>query len=151
MSRTLSGNLGAFCDTISHSEGTFGKGDDGYNVLVGGTLFTEYADHPRQHVYIASINTYSTAAGRYQILERTFDAYKEKLGLADFSPASQDAIAAQMIKETGASIRLYNGDFSGAIKDCAHLWASLPGAGYGQHENELDSLAADYKASGGVA
>src|SRR5579862_2838471 len=95
-------NEKAFLDMISFSEGTYGKGDNGYNVLVGGSFFDGYDDHPRISVYLPSLNIHSTAAGRYQILERYFDAYKARLGLADFSPASQDAIALQMISECGA-------------------------------------------------
>ncbi len=69
-------NEKAFLDTISFSEGTYGKGDDGYNVLVGGSFFDGYDDHPRISVYLPSLNIHSTAAGRYQLLERYFDAYK---------------------------------------------------------------------------
>ena len=60
----------AFLDLIAFSEGTKGKGDNGYNVIVGGDLFSDYTDHPRKKVYIKSIDNYSTAAGRYQILSR---------------------------------------------------------------------------------
>jgi len=37
-----------------------------------------------------------------------------------------------------------------AIDKCKNIWASLPGAGYGQHENSVDKLIAAYKAAGGV-
>jgi len=36
-----------------------------------------------------------------------------------------------------------------AIQKCNHIWASLPGAGYGQRENKLDDLLAVYKQEGG--
>ena len=94
-------NLKAFLAMIAHSEGTsqIPGSDDGYRVLVGSTpnhprLFDSYADHPRVLVQLRP-GLKSTAAGRYQILERIFDAYKAQLNLPDFSPASQDAIAAQ--------------------------------------------------------
>ena len=44
----------------------------------------------------------STGAGRYQLLSCWWDAYRKQLGLKDFSPKSQDAVALQQIKERGA-------------------------------------------------
>ncbi|MEL8631755.1 lysozyme, partial [Escherichia coli] len=31
-----------------------------------------------------------------------------------------------------------------------NIWASLPGAGYGQYEHKIDSLIAKFKEAGGV-
>lgn len=142
-------NLQAFLDTIAASEGTLGKGDDGYNVLVGGSLFEGYDDHPRQHVRLSD-RLFSTAAGRYQVLARYFDTYKTELALADFSPASQDAIAIRMISERGALADVEAGQFAVAIGKCRKGWASLPGAGYGQHENSLGKLEQIYRQRGGA-
>src|SRR4051794_26666927 len=91
---------------IATSEGTAHIGDRGYNCLVGSTplkpvLFAGYVDHPRVKVPLGP-NLVSTAAGRYQILARYYDAYKARLSLPDFSPASQDAIAVEMIREQEA-------------------------------------------------
>ena len=44
----------------------------------------------------------STGAGRRLLLSRWWDAYRKQLGLKDFSPKSQDAVALQQIKERGA-------------------------------------------------
>ena len=41
-------------------------------------------------------------AGRYQLFSRWWDAHRKQLGLKDFSPKSQDAVALQQIKERGA-------------------------------------------------
>lgn len=89
-------NRKAFLDTVAWSEGTSRiKGsDNGYNVLVGGKLFTGYAKHPHTLVKIND-KLSSTAAGRYQVLSKYADAYMKQLGLPDFGPASQDAIALQ--------------------------------------------------------
>lgn len=154
----MSDNLAAFLDMIAVSElgrALIDVSDRGYNVLVGSTatvprLFTSYADHPRVLVDLARLGIKSTAAGRYQILARTYDAYKQLLDLHDFSPASQDAIAAQMIKERGALPMLEDGDFAGAVHVCNNLWASLPGSAYGQHENHLADLRSAYVAAGGT-
>lgn len=133
-------NIQAFLDTIAFSEGTFGEGDNGYNILVGSGQFHSYADHPRKLVEIPAYGIRSTAAGRYQILERYFDAYKKSLKLRDFSPASQDAIAIQIIKEQDAYEDILAGRITDAIKKCANIWASFPGAGYKQHENKIENL-----------
>lgn len=146
-------NLTAFLSMIAISEGTEPLGDHGYNVLVGSTpehphLFDSYADHPRQHIEYKP-GLYSSAAGRYQILERYFDAYKAQLGLPDFSPASQDAIAIQMIRERGAFADVVAGRFQEAVEKCSNLWASLPGNRYGQHQNALADLQLAFTDAGG--
>ena len=82
----------------------------------------------------------STGAGRYQLLSRWWDAYRKQLGLKDFSPKSQDAVALQQIKRRGALPMIDRGDIRQAIDRCSNIWASLPGAGYGQFEHKADSL-----------
>ena len=90
----------------------------------------------------------STGAGRYQLLSRWWDAYRKQLGLKDFSPKSQDAVALQQIKERLPMID--RGDIRQAIDRCSNIWASLPGAGYGQFEHKADSLIAKFKEAGGT-
>ena len=81
----------------------------GYDVIVGGELFTDYSDHPRKLVTL-NPKLKSTGAGRYQLLSRWWDAYRKQLGLKDFSPKSQDAVALQQIKERGALPMIDRGD-----------------------------------------
>lgn len=121
----------------------------GYDVIVGGELFTDYSDHPRKLVKLNS-KLKSTAAGRYQLLSRWWDAYRKQLGLKDFSPKSQDAVALQQIKERGALPMIDSGDIRQAIDRCSNIWASLPGAGYGQYEHKIGDLIARFKEAGGV-
>ena len=40
------------------------------------------------------------------------------------------------------------GDIRQAIDRCSNIWASLPGAGYGQFEHKVDSLIAKSQRSG---
>jgi len=143
-------NRKAFLDMLAFAEGTASNGADGYNVVVGGTLFKDYSDHPRQKVWLPRYKINSTAAGRYQLLERYFDAYKKMLRLKDFSPASQDAIAIQQIKEQRALDDIDAGRFDLAVSKVRNIWASLPGAGYGQREQNLDELRAVYLQAGGT-
>ena len=59
------------------------KVNHGYDVIVGGELFTDYSDHPRKLVTL-NPKLKSTGAGRYQLLSRWWDAYRKQLGLKDF-------------------------------------------------------------------
>ncbi|MFP4889311.1 glycoside hydrolase [Paraburkholderia sp. EG304] len=146
-------NRVAFLDMIAVSEignQLLPLSDDGYNVLVGSTpskplLFSSYADHP--NVYNAACN--STAAGRYQILYKWWRLYKAQMFLRDFSPISQDRYALQQLREHGAFPLIDAGQFQQAVAKVANVWASLPGAGYGQHENQMAHLQAAYQAAGG--
>nr|DAZ30481.1 MAG TPA: lysozyme [Caudoviricetes sp.] len=143
----------AFLDMLAWSEGTDKPGqptkNHGYDVIVGGSLFSNYADHPRRLITL-NPKLKSTAAGRYQLLARWWDAYRKQLGLKDFSPASQDQVALQQIKERGAIPLIDSGNIRQAIDRCSNIWASLPGAGYGQFEHKADNLIAKFKAAGGV-
>lgn len=128
-------------DLLAHS-------DNGYNVLFGGTLFQSYKDHPRKAITANGLT--STAAGKYQILERTFDAYKQRVGAMDFSPHSQDMIALELLKERGAELMINEGHFQNAIIRCNPIWASLPNSPYGQHTNTMAYLEAFYVNVGGT-
>lgn len=145
----MQANEKAFLDMLAVSEGTYGHGDNGYNVIVGGDLFHDYAKHPNVLVTLNKAGLKSTAAGRYQFLKRTWDALALKLHLPDFSPASQDLAALELIAECGASDDVRSGRLADAVYKCRKIWASLPGAGYGQHENSLESLESAYSRAGG--
>jgi muramidase (phage lysozyme) len=142
-------NVCAFLDMLAFSEGTRDKGDDGYNLVVGGSLFDDYAVHPARSVWLPRYEIHSTAAGRYQFLRRTWRALQKRLQLPDFGPISQDRGAIELIRGRKALEDIKAGRFEVAVQKCAKEWASLPGAGYGQREVELDKLRAAYVASGG--
>lgn len=150
-------NRCAFLDLIAHSEigpELLAVSDNGYNCLVGSTaakplLFSDYRTHPNIVREIRK-GLVSSAAGRYQLLYRYWAPYAKLLGLTDFGPETQDRIALQQIKECHALPLIDAGDVTGAVKACAHIWASLPGANYGQHENRIADLVAAYVAAGGA-
>ena len=112
----------------------------GYDVIVGGELFTDYSDHPRKLILPTKPKT---QINRRRTLPASFPlvgclpqaAWPERL-----SPKSQDAVALQQIKERGALPMIDRGDIRQAIDRCSNIWASLPGAGYGQFEHKADSL-----------
>ena len=66
----------AFLDMLAWSERAVTdvrKPECGYDVIVGGELFTDYSDHPRKLVTL-NPKLKSTGAGRYQLLSRWWDA-----------------------------------------------------------------------------
>ncbi|NLX17610.1 MAG: glycoside hydrolase family protein [Ramlibacter sp.] len=150
------GNRGAFLDMLAWSEigdRMLADSNNGYDIIVGskpGAMIrmASYADHPRRLIRIKA-GLASTAAGRYQLLSRYYDAYTRMLGLRDFSPRSQDRIAIQQIRERRALPDIDAGRFDLAVSKCRNIWASLPGAGYGQHENSLNACRAAYVRAGG--
>ena len=81
----------AFLDMLAWSEGIDNgrqkTRNHGYDVIVGGELFTDYLDHPRKTCH-AKPKTQSTGAGRYQLLPAggmpTASSHSERL-----SPKSQ--------------------------------------------------------------
>lgn len=154
-------NRTAFLSMIGWSEGTRTSPitkHDGYDVIVTGVdkkpeVFTDFSDHPfakgRPPKQINSKGLFSSAAGRYQIMRKDWPHYKAMLKLPDFSPASQDLYAIQLIRERSALPLIDAGDIELAIARCSNLWASFPGAGYNQPEHQIDRLIVAYVAAGG--
>lgn len=141
--------MAAFLDMLAFSEGTKGRGDDGYNKLVNpGGFFDSYASHPNQLIEVRP-GLKSTASGRYQFLSTHWPHYRDQLGLLDFGPDSQDKWAAQLIREQRALDDVEAGRIEAAIAKCANIWASLPGAGYSQPEHPLEVLLAKFTEYGG--
>lgn len=117
-------NVRAFLQLIRKGEGT--ADDGGYRRIVGGGSFASFADHPRQSVWLSRLGIYSTAAGAYQILARTWDMVRLQAGVSDFSPTSQDIAAVQLIRNRGALADVLAGRISTALQKCSWEWASLP-------------------------
>lgn len=160
---TASMNEAAFLRTIRYAEGT--AGPDGYRTLFGGRLFDGFEDHPRRAVQFTDRQgrtLWTSAAGAYQFMAvsmlpsgrsttvNTWDRMRAKLGLVDFSPASQDAAALGLIDEAGALNDVRAGRFEQAIAKVKRIWASLPGAGYSQGERSIGSLRIAYENAGGT-
>lgn len=147
-------NRKAFLDMIAFSEGTSAIGrNDGYDVLVGSTQsrmsrIDDLARHPRITVQLND-KLWSSAAGRYQFIWPTWMGLQAKLKLPDFGRNSQDAAALELVRQRGALSLVDQGRITDAIIACAPVWASLPGAGYGQFEHTFDRLLQAYKAAGG--
>jgi len=117
-------NISAFLALIREFESR-----NQYDVVYGGRRFYTFDDHPRIFTPI-NLPGYqglkSSAAGAYQFIWRTWRNLKARLGLPDFSPASQDAAAVELLREVGALPYIEAGDFDSAMRAAASQWASLP-------------------------
>lgn len=111
-----------------------------YDVIYGGGKFSDFSHHPNQAVRIQTgpnAGRTSSAAGKYQFLGSTYEDQAKKLGLTDFSPASQDKAAWNLAAETykaktGQDLAtvLQSGDenaIAGVGKVLNPIWTSLPG------------------------
>lgn len=124
----------AILDLIAWTEGTdkeIGKSKSGYDVLFGYQKFVPGKDHPRIHRPFA--NTTSTAAGRYQILDRTWDEIQRGLKnsgfkpFPSFEPVYQDQAALYLIDAKRSSLDAVDkSDLSSFLTACSWEWASIP-------------------------
>jgi muramidase (phage lysozyme) len=135
----------AFLDAIAYAEGTYGR--EGYKTQYTGLKFRHFDDHPRQ--VICSLykgeQLCSSAAGRYQFLRATWDRVSPQISADNFGPLNQDLAALHLIVENKAIEPLLAGDFKKALERVNKVWASLPGAPYGQPTRSYEELEKVYK------
>ena len=101
----------------------------GYSILGGEKAVAELLRSPSRK--LVTLNP-KLKSNRRRTLPASFPlvgCLPQTLGLKDFSPKSQDAVALQQIKERGALPQIDRGDIRQAIDRCSNIWASLPGAG----------------------
>ena len=121
-------------DTIAGTE------SPDYNTLYGGRKIADLSRHPGIDVPIMSgpnVGKTSSAFGRYQFLEPTWNEQARKLGLKDMSPTSQDAAAWNLASETykNKTGRDLEQDWASgdpatrqsALSALSTVWTSLPG------------------------
>jgi muramidase (phage lysozyme) len=104
----------------------------GYYTLFGGSKISSLSRHP--NIAVKAGGYVSTAAGAFQFLIKTWNDLVAKLGLTDFSESAQIAGAIELIREKNALEPLLQGDLETTVYRVRKVWASLPGAGYGQGE-----------------
>lgn len=145
-------NLAAFLHVIRVAEGT--EAAHGYYTLFGGQPFLELDTHPGVRTWGEWLEPgkldYTTAAGAYQETMTTWRRLSAKLGTTDFSPATQDAHAVELIREAGALEAVRAGRFDEAVKKVSGIWASLPGGGYPQPHRTLAYVRDVYQGAGGA-
>lgn len=141
-------NVCAFLKAIRLGEGT--SDDAGYHRIVGGKMFTDDSQHPNVRVWIERYKVWSTAAGAYQIVNRTWRGLLKEYDFPDFSPDCQDEAAVALIAGRKALEDVKEGRFAKAVEKCADEWASLPGSDAGQRTESFDAVLAVYLANGGT-
>lgn len=113
-----------------------------YSIFYGGQRFYNFADHPTITGELRPVKLsdavcaasglgpgcVSSAAGAYQFIRPTWTRLRDKYGIPDFSPASQDEAATRLLDELGVTQLLREGDVTGAIALASGTWASLPGS-----------------------
>jgi muramidase (phage lysozyme) len=153
-------NLAAFLSMISHSEGT-DRQIDPYRCCFGFRhIIQDLSDHPAvtgewrgaslDFLGPSYLGKVSTAAGRYQLIKPTWLACKDALKLTDFTGASQDDAAVELIKQKGALNLVNGGQVAEAITLCHEVWASLPGSSSGQPQQTMAALIQSYGNAGGA-
>lgn len=117
----------ALLDTIAQPE-SGGR----YNVRNGGSTFSDYSQFPSGW----GLGGKSSASGRYQFVQSTWDRIASALGLKDFSPANQDTAAwynaatvyyAKTGRDLYADLKAggHNRDITAALGE--KEWPSMPG------------------------
>lgn len=138
-------NIKAFLLALRKFEGT--GGPDGYRTMFTGKLFTSYSDHP--NIKNTGGRYTSTAAGAYQFVYATWQSYKKKLGLPDFSPQSQDLAAMADLDDKLALKDITEGNIKSALRKVRREWASTPFSPDNQNPATYDEWVNYYKAKGG--
>lgn len=126
--------LFSILDLIAWAEGTdqeIGNTKKGYNIIFTFATFSDFSKHPR--ITKCSGRLCSTAAGRYQFLDKTWDSLQRNLKNAgfqpfpSFGPEYQDQAALYLIDwKRGVLDEVDRGNFQGFLQEGAKEWASLP-------------------------
>lgn len=156
-------NIWACLQMLSKSEGTNGDYSKMvYGVVTSSPLYPSLVG--KRNVKIPNLNRFpqilvkvnsaglsSSAAGKYQILRKTYNGLSIALGLTDFSENTQNLMAVELIRQRGGIPFLLKGDIKGALDKIKGEWASIAGAGYGQGENSIATLTKYFNDALGYA
>jgi muramidase (phage lysozyme) len=119
----------AFLDTIATTEGWR------YDGIFGNNSFSDYSTHPKQNIRWRG--GVSSAAGRYQINQDTWEDFSRRLGMTDFAPETQDLMAVEILRDRRALEALQANDLPRALEIASTRWASLPnGRGEGRAKGQ---------------
>jgi len=146
-------NIQAFLRAIATAEG--GGYDFKYGAVRGRRndpwRFTDFSTRPGP-----GRGGRVTAAGMYQETRPTWREMSAKMGLNDFSPATQDLVAVEILRTIGALDAIVRGDLAAALDKASHRWSSLPrgkeqpGRCPTQPSIAFDTFAAHFRTAGGT-
>lgn len=142
-------NLIKFGNMIALAEGTIKEGRpdiDPYAVGYGYKAFDTTKGHPRVRTKINfnGKEDYTTAAGKYQATETTWDDFLKKRKLpkdTPMSPAMQEEFYRDKLKDRKAYDDVVRGDFASAISKLGSEWASLPSSKSGQPKRTTEFVS----------
>lgn len=146
-------NVQMFQELLSRAEGTT---THGYNTAFGGGKIEDLTDHPRKlHSFKQTDGkkNKTSAAGKYQMIQGTWDGLSKRLGLTDFSPRSQDLALIDLLREHKALDTVVAGDFEKAADIMGNQFASLPSSKAPQNKRGtawLEKNLADIRQTMGV-
>lgn len=132
-------NVRKMLNTIAASEGV----KHGYNTLFGNQVINDLSAHPnikKSFKQTDGKTNVTTAAGRYQFLNGTWNNVARQYGFKDFSPRNQDLGAIALIAGRGALDDVIKGNFRQAILKLGPEWASLPSSTYKQGKRSWDFI-----------
>lgn len=151
MTRQITPAERQWLNLISYAEGTWRGNQPGYNVMFGGGTFNDLSRHPDRVIRTPSFPRGSAAAGAYQFMPGTWSEVSRQLGLRDFSPASQDLAALQLIRRRGVDPNTPITRES--VARLAPEWAALPTlqgqSYYGQPVRRFEDLTRFVQRHGG--
>lgn len=135
-------------------EGETDQTTNAYRKLVGDPpgvySITDLSDHPRRVVHIDRLQLFSSAAGAYQFLTRTWDELVAQYGFENFGPSCQDEAAVGLFARRKALDAAIGGAVALWLDKCSYEWASLPPGRYGQGELSIDRVVEVFKKYGGT-
>lgn len=110
---------------IKAGEGT--SGDKGYTTMFTGAQFSDFSKHPE--LLQSGGGHRSDAAGAYQFLSTTWKPAAAKLGITDFTPASQEKVGKYLAQQRGLQADTVFTDKASFLKELDKIapeWASMP-------------------------
>lgn len=149
-------NVLAVLDMIKATEGT--NFPNGHRYMFGSSpqheiLFDDMSQHPNHKVPFRQkdgTTSYTTAAGWFQMIFRTWERQRIKLTLPDYDKESQERAAISIIQERGQLQVVEAGRLKDAIDVLWVEWASLPASQYNQPRRTFEFAVNAYESAGGV-
>jgi muramidase (phage lysozyme) len=133
-------NVQRYLTMLSQAEGT-AKYNDPYRTAFGGRQIADLSKHPataQPFTQTDGKKNMTTAAGKYQFLNRTWNDVANTLGLKDFSAGNQDLGALELMRRSGSLNDVLRGDFASAVARDGKTWASLPSSPYAQPKRSTE-------------